>query len=341
MAGIWGLGDFLSRVFRILAFVGRWKNDRHLTTSLVLFVLLVACGMEQQVIERTEIGQSDATEPSFRVIAYVTAAVVPEAIPYADLTHINYAFLIPNDDGTFAHFPNAWKLETIVAQAQEAGVKVLISVGGWGWHEQFEALAAGPETRSRFVQNLATFVAQYGLDGADIDWEYPRPGESADNFLQLIRELRQAMPDRLLTTAVVAYGDTGAGVLSDTFELFDFVNIMTYDGPDHGTMAQFEAGLDYWQGRGLPPAKTVMGVPFYARPNEMTYRRIVAVDPEAAYVDALEYHGSTIHYNGIPTIQAKTRLARERAGGIMFWTLEHDAPGDMSLLKAITGVVKE
>jgi GH18 family chitinase len=309
--------------------------------ALVLAALLAACSLSRQAAEAPVVEERDGMEPSFRVIAYVTAAVVPEAIPYTALTHINYAFLIPNDDGTFAHFPNAWKLETIVAQAQEAGVKVLISVGGWGWHEQFEALAAGPETRSRFVHNLATFVAQYGLDGADIDWEYPRPGQSAGNFLLLIRELRQAMPDRLLTTAVVAYGDTGAGVLSDTFELFDFVNVMTYDGPDHGTMAQFEAGLDYWQGRGLPPAKTVMGVPFYARPNEMTYRRIVAADPQAAYVDAVEYHGSTIHYNGIPTIQNKTRLARERAGGIMFWTLEHDAPGELSLLKAIGAVVRE
>ena len=29
---------------------------------------------------------------------------------------------------------------------------------------------------------------------------------------------------------------------TESFELFDFVNVMTYDGPDHGTMEQFETG---------------------------------------------------------------------------------------------------
>ena len=122
------------------------------------------------------------------------------------------------------------------------------------------------------------------------------------------------LPDKLLTTAVVSYGATGEGVLTETFELFDFVNVMTYDGPDHGTMEQFENGLAYWQGRGLPPEKTVMGVPFYARPNEAIYRRLVEVDPQNAYLDSTEFNGAIVYYNGIPTIQTKTRLAMERAG---------------------------
>jgi chitinase len=274
-------------------------------------------------------------EPSFRVVAYVTGAIVPEVIPYARLTHLNYAFLIPNADGGFAAFANGWKLKTIVSGAHEHDVKVLISVGGWGWDEQFETLAADPTLRARFVHNLKAFVEEYGLDGADIDWEYPDPGASAGNFLALIRELRAVMPEVLLTTAVVAHGETGEGVLPETFELFDFVNVMTYDGPDHGTMEQFTAGLDYWQGRSLPPVKTVMGVPFYARPGEASYRKIVEADPGAAYRDTAEYQGATVHYNGIPTVQAKTRLAMQGAGGIMFWTLDHDALGDLSLLKAI------
>lgn len=275
----------------------------------------------------------------FRVIAYVTGAIVPDVIPYTRLTHINYAFLIPNADGSFAPFTNSWKLKTIVTQAHQSDVHVLISVGGWGWDEQFETMAADPSSRAAFVQNLSAFVDEYGLDGADIDWEYPDPGQSAQNFLALIRELRLAMPDKLLTTAVISYGETGDGIVAETFDLFDFVNIMTYDGPDHGTMEQFETGLAYWQGRGLSPQKTVMGVPFYARPSETTYRKIVAADPQAAYVDTVEFNGAANHYNGIPTIQVKTHLAMQKAGGIMFWTLDHDTSDDLSLLKAIDDVV--
>jgi chitinase len=119
------------------------------------------------------------SKPPFRVLAYVTSGIVPEIIPYDRLTHINYAFLIPNADGTFVPVVNGWKLQKIVTEAHAAGVQVLISVGGWGWEKEFEALAADPASRAAFVQNLAAFVADYNLDGADIDWEYPQPGQSA------------------------------------------------------------------------------------------------------------------------------------------------------------------
>ncbi|MCC6605401.1 MAG: hypothetical protein IT327_19500 [Anaerolineae bacterium] len=320
--------------------VGKWLQ------FLLLLVLLVACGAGEVMDEERATAVPTPTETPmpetpFRVIAYVTGAVVPEVIPYDQLTHLNYAFLIPNADGTFAPLTNLWKLQKIVADAHAADVQVLISVGGWGWDAQFETLAADPVTRAAFVQNLTDFVNENDLDGADVDWEYPDPGPSSQNFLALMQELRQAMPDKLLTTAVVAYGSTGDGVPAETFALFDFINIMTYDGPDHATMTQFEAGLDYWQGRGLPPEKTVMGLPFYGRPSEPLYRQIVAANPEAAYQDSIEWNGELNRYNGIPTVQAKTRLALERASGIMFWTLEQDAEGELSLLGAIDAVVNE
>ncbi|MFZ0548541.1 MAG: glycosyl hydrolase family 18 protein [Candidatus Promineifilaceae bacterium] len=314
--------------------------------TMLFTVFLTACANDGTVGETAVPTDPTATpmptstpERPFRVIAYLTSAIVPATIPYERLTHINYAFLIPNEDGSFAPFSNGWKLKQIASEAHQAGVKVLISVGGWGWDAQFETLAADPALRASFVQNLSAFVDEYGLDGADIDWEYPDPGQSAENFLALIQELRAAMPNKLLTTAVVSYGETAEGVESETFDLFDFVNIMTYDGPDHGTMEQFNTGLDYWQGRGLPAEKMVMGVPFYSRPNEVIYRNIVETDPQAAYTDSIEYNGTTNFYNGIPTIQNKTRIAMERAGGIMFWTLDQDTTDDLSLLNAIDSVV--
>jgi spore germination protein YaaH len=123
-------------------------------------------------------------------------------------------------------------------------------------------------------------------------------------------------------------------VPDESFELFDFVNIMTYEGPDHGTMEQFERGLSYWSGRGLPKEKIVMGAPFYGDPN-MPYYKIVQADPNAAQTDSFDYYGTTYHYNGIPTLQSKTRIAMEKAGGMMFWALDHDAQGELSLVNAI------
>ncbi len=271
----------------------------------------------------------------FIILAYATDGIFADIIPYDKLTHINYSFLTPKADGTFNPIINGWKLKQIVRDAHAHDVKVSISVGGWGWDAQFEELAAAPATRTTFVRNLKAFVDEYGLDGVDMDWEYPDQGQSSQNFFALIEELRLAMPDKLLTAAVVSYGDdNGLGIPSESFELFDFVNIMTYDGPDHGTMEQFERGLSYWSGRGLPKEKIVMGVPFYGDPN-LPYFKIVQADPSAAQTDTFDQYGTTFHYNGIPTLRTKTRIAMEKAGGIMFWALDHDAQGDLSLVSAI------
>ena len=280
------------------------------------------------------------TPSPFIILAYATEGIVAEIIPYDKLTHINYAFLTPQADGTFNPINNDWKLKKIVATGHTKNVKVLISVGGWGWDQQFETLASGPESRSAFVQNLKTFVQDYQLDGADIDWEYPDAGESSENFLALIKELREALPDKLLTTAVVSYGDNALGIHPDSLALFDFINVMTYDGPDHATMEQFEKGLAYWSGRGLPREKIVMGMPFYSHVKDspvegVSFAKLVQADPAAAQVNEFDYYGMTQVYNGIPTVQAKTRMAMEKASGVMFWALDHDAQGEFSLVTAI------
>ena len=315
-----------------------------LRTSLCLFaVILVSCSAPVTPISNTDVPPSPeptvipspSAASQFIILAYATDAIIANIIPYDKLTHINYSFLTPKADGTFNPINNGWKLKQIVGTADQHDVKVSISVGGWGWDAQFEKLAADPKTRTAFVQNLKSFVDEYQLDGVDIDWEYPDPGPSSQNFLALIQELRAAMPDKLLTTAVVSDGDdNGLGVPNESFELFDFVNIMTYDGPDHGTMEQFERGLAYWSERGLPREKIIMGAPFYGDPD-LPYYKIVQEDPNAAQADSFDYYGTTYHYNGIPTIQTKTRIAMEKASGMMFWALDHDAQGELSLVNAI------
>jgi chitinase len=285
---------------------------------------------------------NDISPPRFPVMAYAMESIVPEIIPYQRLTHFLYSFLIPNADGTFKPISNPWKLEKIARESQANGVKVLIAVGGWGWDAEFEELAASPETRAVFVRELAAFVEKYDLDGADMDWEYPDPGQSSKNYLMLMQVLRQELPDKLLTTAVVALGPTGSGIPEEVFELVDYVNIMAYDGsgPEHSSMQYAIDALGYWLERGVPPEKAVLGVPFYARPDGTPYHRIVRADPQAAQVDSFELYGARLNYNGIPTIQAKTRLAMERGGGVMFWALEHDSLDEHSLLLAIHDTVQ-
>jgi len=272
----------------------------------------------------------------FRIVGYVTAAVVVETIQFDKLTHINYAFLIPKSDGTFSSLPNAWKLDNIVEQAHQLDVKVLISVGGWGYDKEFEQLASNQETRQVFVQKLVDFVTKHNLDGVDIDWEYPDL-ETQDNFLTLMQDVKAALPqDKLLTAAVVAAGENGEGIPRELFPIIDFLNLMAYDGPTHAEISYAQHSLDYWGKRGLPQEKTVLGVPFFSHPNFIAYRKIIGADPSAANLDSTNYFGSQERYNGSITISTKTKLAMDSASGIMIWTLEHDSfDEDTSLLNTI------
>jgi GH18 family chitinase len=117
---------------------------------------------------------------------------------------------------------------------------------------------------------------------------------------------------------------------------------MAYDGPGprHSAYGYAERSLAYWSGRGLPRDKMVLGVPFYSRPVEVPYRKLVATNAAAPNGDELDYFGTTVNYNGIGTIKAKTRLAIDRASGIMAWSLAQDTTDSTSLLGAIDDVVR-
>jgi GH18 family chitinase len=280
-----------------------------------------------------------ADEAAFQIVGYVTdtgGTATEEQI--AAVTHLNYAFALPQPDGSLLPLANPWKLEAYVATAHRHGVKVLISIGGWGWDAEFEQLAASAGSRATFVDAVVDLVAAFDLDGADVDWEYPEPGASSAAFTALMRELRAALPAGVLLTAAVAAVSPGAdGVAADVFDEVDFLNVMAYDGsgPAHAPMAYAEEALRYWADRGLSADQTVLGVPFYARPSEVSYRELVDADPAAAHADEIDYHTVAVNYNGPATIGLKTALARERASGIMIWTIIDDTSDETSLLRAI------
>jgi hypothetical protein len=282
---------------------------------------------------------SSATFAQFKVVGYFPSwSGSVSAIQFSKLTHINYAFLLPTSTGGLQAIENASKLQSLVSTGHANGKKILIAVGGWnnGDDSAFETLAGNTTYRTNFVNNLVNFVNQYGLDGVDMDWEYPDAGTSANNYVALMQQLSTALHSRgkLLTAAVVGTG--GASILSSVFSVVDFLNLMAYDynNFDHSTYTYASQSLTYWKGRGLPAAKAVLGVPFYGRPSWESYATLIA---RGASPNSDTYSG--VYYNGIPTIKSKTNLAYDQGGGIMMWELTQDATGSNSLLSAINEVV--
>src|SRR4051794_28926409 len=91
-----------------------------------------------------------------KVVGYATSwSGTAASIQYTKVTHINYAFLLPNSDGSVQAIDNPTKLQSIVSSAHANGVKVLISVGGWmnGDPSPFVNLSGNATSRQNFVNN--------------------------------------------------------------------------------------------------------------------------------------------------------------------------------------------
>jgi aryl-phospho-beta-D-glucosidase BglC (GH1 family) len=278
----------------------------------------------------------------FKVVGYVpTWGGNLNDVQYTKLTHINYAFMIPNSNGTYQAM-DVNRLNSLVSLAHANGVKVIISVGGGGGGDAFRSIVPNASLRTTFVNNMLNFCNTYKVDGVDIDWEYPGDGTEANNFALLMSELSAKMHanGKLCTAAVIAYG--GTSITNSVFSSVDFLNIMAYDenSYQHSTYDLGVQSVNYWVGRGLPVSKAILGVPFYGRDNCCAYKTV-------GYNDILAMGGSPnadtynnqIGYNGIPTMKKKTNYAMQSAGGIMIWSLDTDVKGPNSLLSAINEVV--
>ena len=173
------------------------------------------------------------------------------------ITHLNYSFgLVYNNEKDEANdaLKDVSKLHQIwlsqkvqddllkipQLRKQNPNLKVLLSVGGWG-ARGFSGAAATKESRAVFIQSAQEIIAKYGLDGIDLDWEYPVNGawglvesQPADraNFTALLTELRAALGHKKLLTIAVGANAESPKSWVDVKAIapsLDYINLMTYD----------------------------------------------------------------------------------------------------------------
>ena len=265
--------------------------------SAVVFLLSVSSGFGQQ-------GKKV-------VIGYVGGyggEINHEVIDASKLTHINYAFVDVKGNRAWLHNE---KTDTInfrklnLLKKENPSLKILISLGGWSWSENFSDAVLSDTSRAAFAASAVEIIARHKLDGVDIDWEYPAmPGEEGniyrpedkENFTLMFKVLREKLDslqnltgDRyLLTTAV---GGSASFVrntnMDEAHQYLDYVNIMSYDymggpkamhhtnlhnsskAPGHST----EASVDRFIAAGVPASKIVVGIAFYGRAYIVERRR--------------------------------------------------------------------
>jgi chitinase len=205
-------------------------------------------------------------------------------IAYRNLTHIAHSFLIPNSDGSLGGV-NGFAYPQMVQAAHQAGVKVIVVLGGWGGSGGFPGMAADTASRRRFIENLLSFCTTNGYDGVDLDWEYPANLTERANLTLLVHELRQAFATvntPLSISLAIPAGDY-SGKWFDVGQMsaeVDWYGVMTYDfygswsstsgpnSPVYGNSSNTQGWMDYavsyYTGtRALPANEILIGIPFY------------------------------------------------------------------------------
>lgn len=299
-------------------------------TALAILLGLSACHDDDYITGVRSFGPPEinimAEKVNGRVaLGYVTyyGTVLPDP---TYMTHVNYAFAelyVKNNvyekfdlQGNRERFDQVKKLKE-----RNSDLKILLSFtnsvsnSGNSQDGGFSALAKSPEMRKKFAQDCRTFVQQEGIDGIDIDWEFPGMtfGSNAfdvmvdvDNFTLLMKDLRETLGNNILLTYAGYCKNVqpqGAGRkyidVKAVDPYVDFVNIMTYDlvgAPGHQSPLNkpsaswdCQRSVDEYLNAGVPANKLVLGIPFYGRAHfnsggSVNYKDIVNLSEGNGYV---------------------------------------------------------
>ena len=332
-------------------------------------------------------------------IAYVfprDRVLEPHQIRADKLTHVNFAFANVVGGRVVEGSPrDADNLKVLTGLRQyHPHLKILVSVGGWTWSKGFSDAALTAKSRRVFVASAVDFVRRHDLDGFDVDWEYPGlPGddnphrpEDKENFTTLMAALRAALDREGSRTGKHLLLTFAAGASRSFIEhtemakvqaSVDFVNLMTYDfrvanpGEPAGHHANLypspadprqhsaDGAVADFLAAGVPPAKLVLGVPFYGRAWEGVSSRDALyregrppgqrIDTAHAALAALagregwvrewdvaaqapflwnEGRRTFVTYEDEESLRLKSRYVREKGlGGVMFWEYHADRSG--------------
>jgi spore germination protein YaaH len=233
------------------------------------------------------------------------------------VTDICYFAADVNTYGELSNVPNRQKL------AQFPGRVHLAVVCGSAALTHF-VLEPGSGTRQRFINDLVTATAKF--DGLNIDFEN-MPARDGANFLSFMAELRQRLPNKMLTIAMFARTRKSANEILSDYEaiapLVDRIFVMAYDehwsGSKPGPVSSLEWGRSVaaYTLKVIGPEKLVMGLPFYGRAwGDLNGHTWSEYNPSRAYIYSgiervmRENSVTTVNrVNGIPTFKYETRIS--------------------------------
>jgi len=297
--------------------------------------------------------------PTKMVVGYVYGSA--SGIDPTKLTHVNYAFGNINGNSVSAD-TNALK-SLVGLKSKNPDLKIVLSIGGWG-AEGFSDAALSDSSRTAFANSCKQIIDNTGIDGVDLDWEYPVNGgwgvikarpEDKQNYTLLLQKIRDIIgTGKILTIA----GGAGTEFINNTelskiAAICNYINLMTYDygasshnanlynTSNHSAGISGDSAVNNYISAGVPANKLNLGIPFYGRYGSEwpTYSQLVANyinkngwtrqwDAQAKACYLTNSSGGFITYDDEETIGYKAAYINSKGlGGAMFWHYTQDNNG--------------
>lgn len=165
-------------------------------------------------------------------------------------------------------------------------MKVLLSVGGSSYSPHFASPASTASGRSSFATSVLSLIENLGLDGVDIDWEYPANAAQAADMVLLLKTVSEALVPNNYTISVACPGPFGYTYLlpAEMDQYVDIWNLMAYDysgnwsnttadqanlfrssAQPESTPFDTESIINYYTSQGISLTKIILGMPLYGR----------------------------------------------------------------------------
>ncbi|GMF68407.1 unnamed protein product [Aspergillus oryzae] len=261
--------------------------------------------------------------------------------------------------------PQSWKpFEPIDTMRKRfsSDTKLLVAIGGWGDTSGFSEGAKDEASRARYAKNVKAMVDEHGLDGVDIDWEYPggngedykdipneqKAGEIETYPLFLAALRKELGKDKLISVAVPGKrGDMIAFTKEQgpkIWESVDMVNVMTYDlmnrrnnvTTHHTSVKGSLDSIKAYEEIGLDTQKINLGLAYYAK--WFTTKKDAGCDTHPLGCEVAELEDAKARTAAVDLARANARTDRAAASmalGMFLSPYINSTPHSVSLASTI------